>query len=340
MIVTVLGSLSATLRGEDIKVSAVCKEVYSFGDIDVSYFAAALRIFTEWRKVRLIPEGYKRYAMGMALGHRDMLMNVQKIETSVQHYFETPIDDGGRLPCRSPTLRQLLIFERENDVHYRLPKLASESGASAILWSTRQLHYFSCMMSNALLTPEKFETTRIAVNAAYLEVYSCYHGWAIKHLFQNSFHGMPEFDVVLQQMNATRRPLVGGIEEVTKTESICETRTESVCDDIEEGDGMSNVAVEKSVRCFGKNIERFLKRFNCIRASNEEDWSNKNALAVPPPSPPPRNVCSFASMEAMEENGIEQIRRDIRANLLVLRPLVSGLIEVFEKLNMNDPSRV
>ena len=45
--------------------------VASTGNMDALYFVAAARIFAEWRVVRLVPPGYKRYAFSINLARRD-----------------------------------------------------------------------------------------------------------------------------------------------------------------------------------------------------------------------------------------------------------------------------
>lgn len=57
------------------------------GDMDALVFIAVVRIFAEWRSLRLVPDGHQRYAIGMGLAKRDLIQNVQKIETAVYKWM-------------------------------------------------------------------------------------------------------------------------------------------------------------------------------------------------------------------------------------------------------------
>jgi hypothetical protein len=48
-----------------------------FGEIDALKFSSHA-FFAEWRIVRQIPVGYKGYAVGMSLGHKDVVQNLAK----------------------------------------------------------------------------------------------------------------------------------------------------------------------------------------------------------------------------------------------------------------------
>lgn len=56
-------------------------------DMDALGFLALTRIIAEWRSVRMVPPGYKRYAMSMGFAHRDLVQNIQKVETAVHNYL-------------------------------------------------------------------------------------------------------------------------------------------------------------------------------------------------------------------------------------------------------------
>ena len=147
----------ATSRGDGIVPAATkswvdetSDEPTNFGDVDALMFCGAMRILAEWRVLRQVPDGYKGYAVGMSLGHKDVVQNVVKIESAIhdlielrkQDYQDALDDmegawdeascqsDGGAneptcvavrserprvtspLPAlRSPTLRELLQYE-------------------------------------------------------------------------------------------------------------------------------------------------------------------------------------------------------------------------------------
>lgn len=150
----------------------------------------------------MVPKGYQRYAVGLSLAYRDVLQNLEKIERGVHTYLkhhqnknnESNNDSTGRVP--SPTLRQLLQFELRSKVHNKLPCLKEHSAASGILWTKRQLHYQTTVLSNTLEVPYCYATPKDAANAAYHLVYNDYHGWAVKKIFTHSFGGSPPLDKV------------------------------------------------------------------------------------------------------------------------------------------------
>lgn len=80
-------------RGDEI-VSAVTStastedNVNGFGDVDALMFCAAMRILAEWRVLRQVPDGYKGYAVGMSLGHKDVVQNLVKIEAAIHDLIE------------------------------------------------------------------------------------------------------------------------------------------------------------------------------------------------------------------------------------------------------------
>lgn len=140
------------------------------GEIDALYFTAIVRIFAEWRSLRLVPEGYNRYSVGLNLAYRDILQNLAKIEDGVHaylKYFGVASDDDTPL-C--PTLRDLLEFETESKTHQKLPYVKERSAASGLLWTKRQLHYQTSLFANTLQVPHTFATTHAGFAAAYAEV--------------------------------------------------------------------------------------------------------------------------------------------------------------------------
>jgi len=204
-----------------------------YGDIDALQFCAAIRIFAEWRLLRQVPEGYKGYAVGMSLGHKDIVQNLAKIENSVHEwldlYFEAKdnihsqagdataeLDDDAfccslndRISARqihvpqSPTLRDLLQHEVKVDFHpnKKLPILKEKSAAMGLLWVRRQCHYQTSIFNNVLKIPSAFSSAVHAVSAAYSEVYGNLHGWAVQKIFSYSFQSAPDIHVIFRHMN-------------------------------------------------------------------------------------------------------------------------------------------
>jgi len=170
------------------------------GDIDALRFVAVTRIYAEWRNVRMVPKGYQRYAIGLSLGYRDVLQNLEKIERGaheyLKHHQNMNIQSNGDLDAAipSPTLKQLLQFEAATNVHKKLPRLTERSAASGLLWTKRQLHYQTVLLTNTLEVPVYYASGEEAARAAYHTVYVDYHGWAVKQIFTRSFGGSPPLD--------------------------------------------------------------------------------------------------------------------------------------------------
>lgn len=177
------------LSEEATKIISKSEKNRTEGDIDALRFVAVTRIFAEWRNLRMVPKGYQRYAVGLSLAYRDVLQNLEKIERGVHEYlrhYQTLNKEK-----KSPTIRQLLQFELEMKVHKKFPYLKEKSSASGLLWTKRQLHYQLATFGNSLEVPEYYASPKDAASAAYKIVYSDYHGWAIKHIFLQSFGGSP-----------------------------------------------------------------------------------------------------------------------------------------------------
>jgi len=184
-----------------------------YGDIDALRFCAAMRILAEWRLLRQVPPGYKGYAVGMSLGHKDVVQNVAKIENAAHEWIEAQSIEEANCDedevCnqrRSPTLRQLLLHEIDTDIHpnHKLPRLKEKSSAMGLLWVRRQLHYQTSIFDNIISVPKKFPSVIDAVSAAYTEVYGKLHGWAVQKIFNYSFQSAPSAEDIFRHMNPHR----------------------------------------------------------------------------------------------------------------------------------------
>jgi len=182
-----------------------------YGDIDALQYCAAMRILAEWRVLRQVPPGYKGYAVGMSLGQKDVVQNVAKIERAAHEWIEAHSEaqcdeDEVCHQRRSPTLRQLLLFEIDNDLHpnNKLPRLKEKSCAMGLLWTRRQLHYQTSIFDNIISVPEHFPTVIDAVGSAYSEVYGNLHGWAVQKIFNYSFQSAPNAEEIFRHMNPRR----------------------------------------------------------------------------------------------------------------------------------------
>jgi hypothetical protein len=292
-------------------------EKRSEGNIDALRFVAVTRIFAEWRNLRMVPKGYQRYAMGLSLAYRDVLQNLEKIERGVHEYlihYQT-LNKERKSPTTpmipSPTLRQLLQFELEMKVHKKFPFLKEKSSASGLLWTKRQLHYQLATFGNSLEVPEYYTSPKDAASAAYKIVYHDYHGWAIKHIFSQSFGGSPPIDKIWlyicppkylprtsnggkQQYKATSTRSVDDDDhppparKLSDVTSSCTTSqissSSSVCEEDsaastmeEDDDNEFLVAMEKIGGGIVEKWEDILRMFNC---GKEEKKKRKNNLIL------------------------------------------------------------
>lgn len=205
-----------------------------YGDVDCLLFCAAMRIFAEWRLIRQTPEGFKAYAIGMSLGHKDVVQNVAKIENAVHNWIETrsrevatehalmiaknrclsqEIEIHSENNClnlvmnkdninpRSPTIKELLSHEIEVNLHPNLPRLKDNSAAMGLLWVNRQLQYQTTIFENILNVPDKYPSMNLAVSSAYSEVYDQFHSWAVQKIFNYSFQAAPDVNLIFRHMN-------------------------------------------------------------------------------------------------------------------------------------------
>jgi len=239
--VRVMALACSRSRGEDVKPArtiAQSTEKGILGNIDALQFCAFMRIFAEWRILRQVPEGHKGYAVGMGLGHKDVVQNLVKVETAIFAWMDERkeririhkeglnssydceptskaigsendttsdcVDQINEikmpLELRSPTLYELLQDEVEYNVHQgKLPRLKEKSAAMGLLWVRRQLQYQSSIFAN--VSSKKFANIPSAVDSAYKEVYDRYHGWAVQKIFGYSFKAAPIATEIYKVMN-------------------------------------------------------------------------------------------------------------------------------------------
>jgi len=217
------GRVHSDFSGKDEEEGGPLSPGVGYGDVDALQFCAAMRLFAEWRLLRQVPAGYKAYAVGMNLGHKDIVQNVAKIENAVHKWIQSEdvvrevgeVDcdgDGGvcvgnatdaRVVRRSPTLRQLLVHEIETEAHTstKLPRLKDNTAAMGLLWVRRQLHYQTVIFRNVISVPEVYPSVIKAVGAAYSEVYDDVHGWAVQKIFNYSFQAAPDAKEIFRHMN-------------------------------------------------------------------------------------------------------------------------------------------
>lgn len=223
--VDVAVSASSGSTVEARQVSEPTTTTNASGQIDTLYFLAAVRIFADWRCDRFVPDGYRRYAMSVSLGRRDLVQNIAKVERAVHAWIrvkrvkttspnvDSSSNSGSDQSLVSPTMEELLQHEIETQIHKSLPTVIEESAANGLLWITRQLMYHANMVRKSLQVPSIYPTTREAVETAYEEVYGSYHGWTTQQIFRRSLQGAPEFCEILKLL-----------EEDTRNENLTPTR--------------------------------------------------------------------------------------------------------------------
>jgi hypothetical protein len=338
-----VSAAAAASRGKGVKVPTTGISLQA-GDIDAMHFCAAMRIFAEWRVLRQLPEGYKGYAVGMSLGQKDILQNVVKIEQAAHNWIDhraetlssTESEKEDSPEQLSPTLRDLLQYEVDMDVHdnTKLPRLKEKTAAMGLLWVRRQLHYQTAIFGNVIGVPERFESAKAAVSAAYNEVYDRYHGWAVQKIFNYSFQAAPATTEIYRVMNPQR------LEEVTEA-----ARARAMGIETDNGQGrklgsFGNNDGGKPFEKFGRHIGREWDKFagsvvqlfgQQPRQKIELVRGGSDSLDVSQQL----NIESYINKE-MEKDAYEHIV----AYLEVAQPLLDDLGKLFDEFNMDDPTKV
>lgn len=334
-----MSAAAAASRGKGVNVPTTGRS-FQPGDIDAMHFCAAMRIFAEWRVLRQLPEGYKGYAVGMNLGHKDIVQNVAKIEQAAHNYIdhraESLTENDSEL--FSPTLRDLLQYEVDMGIQdsSKLPRLKEKSAAMGLLWVRRQLHYQTAIFGNVIKVPEYFESAKAAVSAAYNEVYDRYHGWAVQKIFTYSFQAAPETTEIYRVMNPER---LEEVREAARSQAMGvragSHRQQNSCDNKEGGNPL-----EKFGRHIGREWDKLAGSVLQLFGHQARDKARDKAQSVRGGSD---------SLDVAQQFGIEnyidkEMERDahehIVAYLEVAKPLLDDLANLFDEFNMDDPTKV
>ena len=250
----------------------------------------------------------------------------------------------------SPTIKQLLIWEKEQNIHSRLPRLADKSGASGLLWIFRQLQYQTNVFENITQVPFVYPSANMAVLAAYEATYSKYHGFLVKTIFQNSFDAAPGADTLLAHMSLPSGDGNVDCQQETATEAMSEDDDYSLIEssvDLNEPSKEGPTKSKKSpmnpfdqvAQLFMKEwmkLERFMSQ--CTGNHIEED--------------PSRNLLDTRSLNFVENStalarksssatliSIQSAEVEIHSFIALAEPFLRGLETMIEDLNMNDPSK-
>lgn len=263
-------------------------------------FVATMRIFAEWRIVRQVPDGYKGFAVGMSLGHKDVVQNLVKIEEAVHQWLDDHSDAS-----TPPTLRELLEWEIETGVNpaSNLPRLKEKSAGIGLLWVRRQLAYQTKIFDNVVHS-DRFPSMKDAVSDAYKAVYDKYHGWAVQKIFNYSFQAAPDATEILRHMNPHK------LREVTAKAASSASFGEPSTN---EPSPMNQNPFQALINHFGQEWDK-LRGVKPSRVVTHDDYVTR----------------------AMVNDAHEQIAIYLEA----AQPVLENLSNLFEELNMDDPSRV
>lgn len=321
-VVSNLQSALAKSRGSDI--GDYLQQDAAVTGVDTLKFVGAMRVFAEWRILRLVPDGYKGFSVGMSLGHKDVVQNLVKIEEAVHKYLDHQQDTHGMdtyVILRTPTLHELLSFEIEMGVHpaNRLPRLTEKSAGMGLLWVRRQLAYQTHLFDNVRRT-DKYTTTKDAVSAAYKEVYDRYHGWAVQKIFNYSFQASPKSNIIFRHMNPRL---------LQKLLSMECTGTTSASKNVQnETSFKSDNPFEQLLHHIGGEWNKFT--FGVTRVFQPQKRQQARGTEE---SDPDNN--DFVTNEMVED-----AHRQIEGFLEVSYPIMDNLKSLFQELNMDDPTKV
>jgi Glycolipid transfer protein (GLTP) len=268
------------------------------------------------------------------------VQNVAKIEQAAHHWIDSQVDmddDNEEMrELRSPTLRELMEYEIDANVHdnSKLPRLKDKTAAMGLLWVRRQLQYQTALFANVIQVPAVFESTNAAVSAGYAEVYGKYHGWAVQKIFNYSFQSAPEPSEIFKVMNPHRlKEVLASLEA--------------------KGAGrISNNDKMNPLEKIGKHIGT---EWDKLAGSVGSEWGKLADSVVrlfhdEPQQVNPTHGAAFVEQREetmyVDVNQLvaEEMQKDAFQNidsfLHVVKPLLADLAGVFDELNMDDPSKV
>jgi hypothetical protein len=336
-------------RGKGVKDSIVSSG--DFGEIDALKFSAAMRILAEWRVVRQVPEGYKGYAVGMNLGHRDVVQNLAKIEQTVHSWLDhrregvslqglcenEGISESCTVPpseLRSPTLRELLQHELETEAHPTLPRLKDKTAAMGLLWVRRQLHYQTASFKNVLTVPRRFPSTKDAVSAAYQEVYDKYHGWAVQKIFSYSFQAAPDAIEIYKFMNPHRmQEVLIDAQRMKSSEAVDGVGTLPLLTKV--NDAANDNPFVGFVKHVGGEWDKFTNSVGQVFGADPKagDMRVRGGSAS-------LGLRGKELDELITREMIKDAHQHITEYLDVANPLLDSLSGLFDTFNMDDPTKV
>ena len=202
-----------------------------------------------------------------------MLKNLSKMEDGVHSYLKHceslyQHDKEGHVP--SPTIRQLLQFEIDTNIHRNLPYLTEKSSASGVLWTKRQIGYQLATFRNSLQVSETYLNGADAAKAAYREVYEDFHSWPLRQVFSRAFGVSPPLDDIWGVMT----PPPEDHEAIPEAPDLLRSLSDASDD---EGDNEFLEALEDFGKLVAGKWEEILGHFNCMDNNNKRDRSHKGS---------------------------------------------------------------
>lgn len=334
-VINAMNDAVAKSRG-DAKEWKTAAETRGSGDVDVLKFCAAMRVFAEWRLLRQVPDGYKGFAVGMSLGHKDVVQNLVKIEEAIHDYIDYQHDlqaecvDTCPSDVYSPTLRELLTYEVETGIQntQKLPRLKEKSAGMGLLWVRRQLLYQTHVFNN-IFNVNDFSSSKDAIAAAYTEVYDKYHGWAVQKIFNYSYKSVPDAEIIFRHMNPHR------LQEVLneKSRSITPKHENSSIGNEENKD---ENPIEQFLNHVGSEWDKFASNFAKVVLKKDPKMNVRGGGSADSRRGLETDNCDNYVTQEMVKDAHEQIVLYMQ----VASPLLDDLAALFADLNMNDPKRV
>jgi len=350
----------------------------SNGNYDALYFCAASRLIVEWRAVKVVPEEYKAYAVGMNLAKRDLIQNVAKVENGIHKWIENEVI-AGKEEISSPTISELLKYELANGTHSRLPKLRDNSIAIGVVWMYRQLQFQFEIFRNLQQFKASHDSAIEVMKCAYKTVFDKYHGWALQQGFNYAFKGAPPVSMIFSMMNPD---LSASIETEANEADLVILQMPSQSTDNDEADKVIPLISQKKFQVFDffQNIENGWKEFSCkleqewfglidkvvtggkypmkedrtlTRSQSDSDTDSDvsttsddsvcvgSNCAEETQSSIPSFILSGASLELhIKRETAKAANNDMKAYSTVMKPMLEDILSTIRDFGMNDPSRV
>jgi hypothetical protein len=236
------------------------------------------------------------------------------------------------------------MWERDQNVHNRLPRLSEKSGASGLLWTQRQLQYQTDIFKNLTQVPTTFSTTKKAVSAAYKSTYDDFHGFFVKQVFQSTFDAAPDAWEILNHMSLPSAQKFNGESKDTVTVTTSDNGENPNHHAVESIANPSSFFVEREASNVFEQVAKYiskewvkLERFlNQCNGLNAEPHPSQNVLCASSSS------CFTINDKVQSMSALVTARttaEELPSYVAVVQPILQGLDSMLSDLNMKDPSR-